>query len=229
MTSELYVSSRCAAMRTRDGVRVETWTDAANRRPAWTDWLRESDSREGVRCWLGSSLAMPFMLEPVPGVRNWAELEAVAKAVAADRTDMPGPSGVWIEAWPRQHAALCVAYDLQMWEALTGALGPRLLSLRPWWSDVITSRDGNGEQAVLIEEPDAFVLLGSEDERICVANGYSVNALSPPEEVRRRVMTAAGVSGDQCALLRMTTFAHTEVSEEPSRPLLDWVEEWQPS
>lgn len=221
MMLELYVSRRCAAMRAGDDIRTAWWSDPDPRQPPWLDWLRAAGGRCSVRCWLGSSLAMPFMLGPVPGVRSWLELQAVANVMAADSTDVPGELGIWIAEWPRDSATLAVAFDVQVRARLHTAVGRRLRFLRPWWSEVMISLKSRGKGPVVIEEPDAIVLLTGNGT--LVVEGYSLSETASSDEVLRRAIATSGLGLEQCTRLQMTAFDQPRPAEEPPRSLLECV------
>jgi hypothetical protein len=138
-----------------------------------TRWQR----RMKARVWLSGALARPFLCGPVQGLRRWAEVEALAQAMAPDATGLAAPCAVQIETWPHPHAALAVAINVATRDAIEAAArghGVTVQSIRPWWAAALNHvlAEGSKARLVAIADGDAMTLLGPDAGRFDAASAY---------------------------------------------------------
>jgi len=162
-----------------------------------------------VRVWLSGAWALPFVMQPVAGLRNWREALAAAGAVAGDQTGWAKPAAVWLDSVPQQHAALGVAAAQPVLAALNrGAaeVGVRLQSVRPWWALALDEarRDGDGVELLAAEDSDALILLSATGEHWREAAAYAPKPVAQQAEavVQRRAM-AQGIAAERVRRSRL--------------------------
>lgn len=166
-------------------------------------------ARKPVRVWLSGALARPFLCGPVQGLKRWSEVTAVAEAMAPDSTGLAAPCAVQVEAWPSPHAALAVAIDPLMQQAIEAAArehGLTLQSLRPWWAAAFNQVLATTPSArlVAVVDSDALTLLGGDDERVHTASAYVPRPSDEQagQSIARLALTA-GVDAAQVVRVRL--------------------------
>ena len=130
---------------------------ASSSRKRWT--------RPTVAVWLSGSLARPFLLAPVAGLRGRREALALAQAAAAEATGIGGEVAVWFDQVPTTHATVAVAMPASLRTValeLCKAHRVQLGSLRPWWALALEFANDNSPPQALFaaEDTDSLVLLG---------------------------------------------------------------------
>lgn len=120
--------------------------------------------RHRLRLWLGGSLCQPFMLPAVAGVRPGSERARLAAALAAQETTLGERCRVWIDGQSSGSGSLAVAVGETLPEALgrTLASAGRVVSIRPWWGDVLRAAlasEGAGVVALGVQDCGALTLL----------------------------------------------------------------------
>ena len=166
-------------------------------------------ARRPVRVWLSGALARPFLCGPVQGLKRWSEVTAVAQAMAPDATGLAAPCEVQVEAWPSPQAALAVAIDPLMQQAIEAAArehGVTLQSLRPWWAVAFNQVLAAAPDArlVAVADSDALTLLGGDDARLHAASAYVPRPSDEQagQSIARLALTA-GVDGAQVIRVRL--------------------------
>lgn len=135
-------------------------------------WLqREAPPRRRVRVWLSGGLCRPFLVDPLPGVRNAHEEETVVAALAPQRTGLAGTCTVWLEGKHagRQRVAAAVS-SRTLEEVLTAfrGAGRRVASIRPWWAGalqgVLLNRDQTPSALGVLDCDSVTLLMGTGGE-----------------------------------------------------------------
>lgn len=102
--------------------------------------LQSNTARQRIRLWLSGGLCRPFLIQAVAGVRNTAEAQRIADATAPNATGLQGACRVWIESRQPSGARVAVAAVADVLNAAselaTGGRG-RVMSVKPWWSEVL--------------------------------------------------------------------------------------------
>jgi hypothetical protein len=124
--------------------------------------------RPQVALWLAGSVALPFIVQPVPGLRSWTEARRLAEALAPDETGLAGPCEVWLDAAPAGHAVLGVAIETATRETIERVLaahGVRAVAMRPWWTTALArALDAQPALArIVVAEPESLVVLAGRD------------------------------------------------------------------
>lgn len=124
--------------------------------------------RPQVALWLAGSVALPFIVQPVPGLRSWTEARRLAEALAPDETGLAGPCEVWLDAAPAGHAVLGVAIETATRETIERVLaahGVRAVAMRPWWTAALArALDAQPALArIVVAEPESLVVLAGRD------------------------------------------------------------------
>lgn len=175
--AQAYLGLRCVAWRTGEqpwqwqqvdgleagvvAVAAALKADAAVRKPR-------------VALWLAGSLARPFIVPPVPGLRSWAEARRLAAALAPDETGLAGPCDVWLDAAPPGHAVLGVAVETaarDTIERVLAAEGVRATAMRPWWTAAIARAldERVALSRIVVAEPESLVVLAGRDATFSAA------------------------------------------------------------
>lgn len=124
----------------------------------WLDAEAAPDRRR-LRLWLSGGLCRPFIVPSVQGVANDAEIQTVASTLAPQLTGLVGPCTVFVERGAAFAPVVAIAvqegqirqiHDL----VASSARKPRLLSIRPWWAEVL--------RYSLVREP-SLAALGVQD------------------------------------------------------------------
>jgi hypothetical protein len=118
--------------------------------------------------WLAGSVARPFIVQPVPGLRSWTEARRLAEALAPDETGLAGPCEVWLDAAPAGQAVLGVAIETATRETIERVLaahGVRAVAMRPWWTAaLVRALDAQPALArIVVAEPESLVVLAGRD------------------------------------------------------------------
>ena len=159
-----------------------------------------------IRVWLSGTLARPFVVEPVKGLRSVAEAQALAESLAPAATGLVGPCAVSLEAVPLQRSALATAIERRRLDALTATLcghGCVARSIRPWWaravSDLLWGRSPPG--LVCVIEPAVATLLAGSGPSLAITV-----APAPEPQVQalvRRVCVGQGIDVTHAAAARL--------------------------
>jgi len=114
---------------------------------AWSglaEWLNAEAApmRRRLRLWLSGGLCRPFIVPAVQGVANDAEIQAVASAMAPQLTGLVGPCTVFVERRAPKASVIATAaqegYIQKIHDLMaSSARKPKLLSIRPWWAEVL--------------------------------------------------------------------------------------------
>ncbi|XHS79818.1 hypothetical protein ACFJGW_07510 [Burkholderiaceae bacterium UC74_6] len=126
-------------------------------------FLAEQSRRFGLRVWLSAGLCRPFLISDVEGAKSAQDWQLVAQTMAEEATGVDGPCEVWLDRVPAA-PRLAVAMRSDAKREIIDALGTHLLSLRPWWSEVLRqqARLRKDTSAIAIIDCEAVTLLLSE-------------------------------------------------------------------
>jgi len=120
--------------------------------------------RPRIRIWLSGSLARPFVVGPVAGLRGEADSLALARSLVQERTGLTEPVSVWLDGSPARRAVLAVASEARLIEGLTAASRQykvKIVSMRPWWTwaqqDLLRAHPSTN--LLFVEDTDAATLL----------------------------------------------------------------------
>jgi hypothetical protein len=137
---------------------------------AFKAWLTQAPPKQRLRIWLSGGLCRPFLLPQTAGVQGEAEWQRVAGAMAPAHTGLSQPCAVWLSKG-KQNVGSRVAvaleqYILQQVQELSCTAGRhRLLSIAPWWSEVLrvaVQRDA-ALPALAVQDCDALTVLAGAD------------------------------------------------------------------
>lgn len=132
-----------------------------------------------LRFWLGASLARPFVMPPVSGLRSRDEAVRMAEAMAAEACGLEGESQVWLDRWSPDRACLAVAVERRVVDdlhALGDRIGCRVAAIVPWWNAVLSHRLGVGEPpgVLCVQEADGVTVLGLGADGVSFAQSQGV-------------------------------------------------------
>lgn len=122
-----------------------------------------------LRVWVSGGLCRPFLLPAVEGLRGAGEAQQIARAMAPKATGLTPPCEVWVEPRSGSGAQVAVAIARPVVDAvlaLSTGRGRRVVSVRPWWSEVLRAATASGEPptAVSVRDCDSVtILLGQGD------------------------------------------------------------------
>ncbi len=165
--AQAYLTQRGAWLRVRARGAVQPlpadgWQGGLN---ALGQALAESKPRR-LRLWLSGALARPFMLEPVPGLRDRQEALRLAQAQTADATGLAGACVVWMDAWKPDQPCLAVAVEqhlIDAAQAMAAEACVRLTGIAPGWNAALYQRigaKGDLPKLLAVEDADALTVLG---------------------------------------------------------------------
>lgn len=150
-----------------------------------------SSKARRVRLWLAGSLARPFMLAAVAGLRDRAEALNMAQAQAPQQTGLNTPCEVWLDAWQPERDCLAVAVEGSLLALATGEAdrcGLRLCAISPAWNAVLTQALSESPPPLLaIQEMGSLILLQVTDQGVTRASF----ANPPAERVASHVQRSA--------------------------------------
>jgi hypothetical protein len=131
-----------------------------------------------IRVWLSGSLARPFVLAPVAGLKGQSEGVAIAKAMAAEATGLDSDCEVWLAGTPLSAAVVSVAMPRQLRYAVVAAAqaeNVRLHSLRPWWCAALTDVLNEDAATALFaaQDTDAVTVLTAQGNEWLSADTYA--------------------------------------------------------
>jgi hypothetical protein len=143
---------------------------------AFKAWLTQAPPRQRLRVWLSGGLCRPFLLPQTAGVQGEAEWQRVAGAMAPAHTGLNQPCAVWLSKGKHVAGArVAVAVEqplLQQLQELVPTAGRhRLLSIAPWWSEVLrvaVKRDA-ALPALAVQDCDALTVLAGADSGFTAA------------------------------------------------------------
>lgn len=177
----LYLDENAASVCV-DGGEVRIWQGQP-----WATHLPEvvahvtSHRCKQLEIWLSGSLARPYLVPAVQGLKRWSEVEAMANSLAESATQQEGPLHVWLGRWRGDQPMLAVACPLPLMTALhdlKSSHGLRVKSIAPVWRWVAQqdTSDEHDAHMLLIHEASATTLLHKD------ASGQwsSVATYAPP-------------------------------------------------
>jgi hypothetical protein len=130
------------------------------------DWLTNAPPKQRLRVWMSGGLCRPYRLAPVAGVRSEAELRRVAPAIASRQSGLEGVCRVWMDGGKPGETRTCVVVQARTVDGVLRAVpnvgGHRVLSIRPWWAEVLRSVLERAPQSssVATHDCDSLTLLG---------------------------------------------------------------------
>jgi hypothetical protein len=206
---DLYVDERLVVLGSAKGAERFEGADAVSalsqalgalqRRRRWFE-------RRSVRLWLSGSLARPFVVEAVTGLRSVSEAQAVAAAAAPGATGLAGPVVVVLESLPIERAALATAVEQRVLDGIHSSLrqhGVRVSSIRPWWARALEGclRREPDTKLLCVEEPGVATLLAGDGPSLAM----TIAPCDPAQlsALVRRVCIGQGLDVAQAALVRL--------------------------
>lgn len=180
----------------------DAWVEVDSVSNGWR-WADESvrfGSKEGawrraVHIWLSGSLARPFMLPELPGVRTEDEARKIAESLAAEETGLVGDCVVRLDRWSKSGSTLGTAMSSEVWgmlfEKSTSIGTPQ--SVSPWWCIALNQalNQEDGLELVAVREADATTVLGGGGRSVDLAK--SVGRLD--RESTMQLLSRLAVSG----------------------------------
>ena len=205
-------------------------------------WLGDQPCRNRARTLdvsLSGSLARPFVLEPIIGLKSRREAVDVAVALAPAATGLAGPCMVWLDDWVAGQRCIAVAVDAQVrnqLELAAAAQGMKLAALRPWWSvalDAANATSNDSMQLLAVEDADSITVFSSEGNI-----GYTALATYAPKPASiqaRAVVTRAAMAGNVSVNgIAVASMGSSSVlsnggvtSNAPAQSFVPLVERWQ--
>lgn len=191
-------------------------------------WLAHAPTRQKLCVWLSGGVCRPFLVPAVPGLKSRAELERVAQSMATAATGLHGECQVWLEPGSLGEARVAVALPKATLERLLGAIEPaegrahRLLSLRPWWGELLraTLRQTPSARVVAAQDCDALTMIVGRD------GGFEfVSCLSPvtdratAEAALARQLLLVDIGDETARLAQLSALGSPEADQaEPRLP-----------
>lgn len=162
--ASVYLDDQAASVRV-DGAEVMCWQGSH-----WETLLQEVVTHLAAqRCkqldvWLSASLARPFLMPVVQGLKRWSEVEAMAHGMAESATQLHGPLHVWLGRWRGDRPTLAVACSMILLKALQDLKQTHGLPVKkivPAWHWA-AQQDANDAHLMLVHEASATTLLHKE-------------------------------------------------------------------
>lgn len=163
---DVYVGTRVVAVCDASGA---IWSNAVQglveTLAALRGHLAVREAKTKLRIWLSGGLCRPFIVPPVAGVRDAGERRRIAHAMASSLDGLGADCQVWIESSrPGAHAvAICMLDSTfsAIQEALDGDKRLTVLSIRPWWAEVLRHalRERTSLQALSVRDCDSMTFL----------------------------------------------------------------------
>jgi hypothetical protein len=162
--------------------------------------------RQGWRIWLSGTLARPFVLEPMSGLRSVAEARALAQGAAAGATGLNGACAVALESIPIDRSALVTAVEQRVLDVLLTTLkqhGMAVRSIRPWWARVLEQRlqASPPPQMVCVVEGRVATLLAGEGPALAMT--VMATDMLQLGSLVRRVCTGQDIESDRVEVRRL--------------------------
>lgn len=109
---------------------------------AFAGWSGGATNRQRIRLWLSGGLCRPFMVPVVPGMTNEAEIAIAAATLAPSHTGLQSPCTVFLERAVAGAPTMATAVAQNQLAGIhavahQNALQHRLISIRPWWAEVL--------------------------------------------------------------------------------------------
>jgi hypothetical protein len=154
---------------------------------------------QGVDVVVSSSIARPFLMQPVAGLKTFAEAVSLAVAHAPSATGLMGELDVQLEALPLNTSALATAAPrLVLQEVRAAAIAARLKvsSLRPLWACAIgvLRKQAPLANAIMVVEEDAATLVMEADGGYVTAQTF---APKPSPDAIQSVARRASLSNSK--------------------------------
>jgi hypothetical protein len=156
---------------------------------------------QGVDVMLSSSIARPFLMQPVAGLKSLEEATALAATQARSMTGLSGELNVLLEALPVTATSLAIAAPqllLQDVRAAATTAKLKVSSMRPLWACAIgvLRRHKPLANAIMVVEEDAGTLVMEADGRYAMAQTFSPKPSTEAIQsiVRRASLSAAGLN-----------------------------------
>lgn len=179
--------------------------EAASWEEAWAALLAaHGASARRLRVHLSASLARPFLLPVVAGLRDRYEAEGMADGLAAQATGHAGPCATWLDQWSPGQPCLAVAVERELVEIVTRPAGrkAKATSLGPAWNLALTEWLGRAPSVGLlcIEEADGLTVLVAQGADFTLAQSHC----PPPDDDRvdaqlLRLAMSQGITRDHIA------------------------------
>jgi len=174
-------------------------------------WLERKAPRTRVRVWLSGGLCRPFLVDPLPGVRNAQEAETVVAALAPQRTGLEGTCTVWLEGkhagLQRVAAAVSSGTLEQILAAFRGA-GRRVASIRPWWASalhsVLMNRDQTPSALGVLDCDSVTLLMGTGGEFEMAMSLAPIVDVDSARSALRRAMMGSKAQPASGAVVRLS-------------------------
>jgi hypothetical protein len=206
MAHTIYLGDTCAAMRIGERAKVVEYSTIGP--AALADCFSALRTAKHVRLsrrvdvLLSSSMARPFVIQPVEGARSLDEIAALARSSSASATGLSGDCSIQLEPLPKDAGYLAVAVRttvIQEIRTAAAAAKLKVASVRPLWACAIDSLNKSRPRAnavVVVERDAATVVVES-------ATGYGwVQTLSPApnremiEALARRIRLGTSESNE---------------------------------
>jgi hypothetical protein len=135
--------------------------------------LRQLGHRR-VDVWLSGGLSRPFIVPVAEGLKRRADLEQLAKGIAADLTHMPATADVWVGDWRKGHPTLACATEPAVMAAvndLPKSHGLQARSISPLWAWV-ANECADTCNLLFVSEPGACTVLQSDHDHVVAASSH---------------------------------------------------------
>jgi len=140
--------------------------------------LRQDRSRQRLRVWLSGGLCQPFMVPLIAGVESRVEIQKIAATVAPVRTGLGDDCQVWADSRKSAMGTLAVAMQKSRVARVLEQFAQhgRVVSLRPWWAEVLRARLAMPQPpgAVGVQDCDSLTVLAG------VAGGFDAASVITP-------------------------------------------------
>lgn len=229
--TDVYLSSRCIAVfEGQERVCLQRLGDGDTPAPAFEDWAHNAKRRLRIRVWVSGGICRAFLVPAADQLKNRAEALKVAEAMAPDSTGLASGCSVWLDSDQGAKGVVAAAIDQG---TLTGVLevtrlaGLRLLSLRPWWAELLRAAVAQASdiQSVAVHDCDSVTVLAGQGDRLEFATTHApVGDRATAEATIRRLMMLASVAPGGGLMARLTPDSDRIVATQLPMALGQWAE-----
>lgn len=178
---DIYLGGQCGAV--AHGTAPVVWRQHSSPEAGLSDLLASPGlpartwPRPRLRLWLSGALARPFVFEAPEGLRNAAEMLALAQARAEQASGLMQPCEVRLSEPSVGRLRLAVALNRGVYQALLAAASKakvQLVSVAPWWAcaQQAALREQPELQALTVIDTDAVTLLAAEQDHWTAAQCF---------------------------------------------------------
>jgi hypothetical protein len=170
--TDIYLGTRCLAVfEGQERVFLQSLAEGELPSTAFDQWIRGAKRRARIRVWVSGGLCRAFLVASAPQLKSRDELVKVAQAMAPASTGLSEGCRVWVDGEGGPAGTVATAMDRVALEAIVSgakAGGLRVLSIRPWWAELLRAAlvENPALRSLAVRDCDSVTVLAGEGSRI---------------------------------------------------------------